>query len=350
MKKKADVKESNLLKQRDIRTINRKLLKEQYDSMFTLSATDEKGIKARLLDEGAVLYSDGEIWFYIAKGTLEKYLEALPEDYVGTINLGHMDFGSFPFLLGTWTKDDLSLVDIGEGRKGLDVTLRLDPKSIFVKELKRMPYDIGLSAEFSVDIDWDATHDMGVEVVDGVFIKDFALVGECGNVNSSDLSLKGETKVKDVTKNLEVTEEVTEEVPAEEAELAVTEEITEEPTETTEEAENEAEEAEEEIVEEAEGEEEAESEEDDDDEGTSLDEVLAAVKNLQAQVEDLTNKNEALKKKNKKLQSKLDKQHEKEKTFSEHFKDISVSLGLTEEVEKPVEPKHEYINDGIGEL
>lgn len=190
---------NNLLDERDKRTIMRKIAKERYDSVINLAPTTVKpSHPVRLLDEGAVTFADGSLDFYIKKGTLEKYLngenEYLPNlqsDYVGTINLGHMDFATFPFLLGEWTKEDLHLVDIGDGRHALDVDLNLDDKSFIVKELHRQPYDVGVSAEFRYHFDETSTRELGIDVFDEIFISDFAIVGECGNVNSSGVELKG---------------------------------------------------------------------------------------------------------------------------------------------------------------
>ena len=186
----------DLIKDRDKRTAKRKLKKEKFDSMFSLAAdTDANSI--RLLDEGMVTYGDGSPYFYIKKGTLANLVENMRDDYVGSINLGHMDFARFPFILGTWKKKDLKLVDIGNGRKGLDVTPHFDNDSMFIKEMKRLPYDLAVSAQFSAHMDLAATEEYGVEVIDEIYPKDFnfAIVGEPGNVNSAGLRLavKGET-------------------------------------------------------------------------------------------------------------------------------------------------------------
>ena len=75
----------NIIDERDVRTVYRKLRKKEYDDMLTLSVSREEEV--RLLDEGMVVDAYGSPLFYIMKGTLEKYLEALPDDYVGSINL-----------------------------------------------------------------------------------------------------------------------------------------------------------------------------------------------------------------------------------------------------------------------
>lgn len=391
---------NNLIEERDERTERRKKYKRKVDRMFNLSYKDEETIKLtasvkklsdskiRLLDEGAIV-GDDYIDFIIKKGTLEKFVEGrneflpnLTEDFVGSVNLGHMDFATFPFIIGEWKKSDLSLVDIDEdGRKGIDVALHLDSESVFVQELQRQPYDIGISSEFYYHVDWEATDDVGYLVVDEVYIFAYGLVGECGNVNSSGLELKGEPNMAEDKKNLaaEVEEEVleateeTEEVAEEVEELSVTEE-----TEEAETAEEElvAEEAEEETIELSETDvteaedtdseevngEEAEltvSDETEDDEADGMEEALAIVNELKetiskltVRVESLEEANCKLKKTNKRLSAKLDDEKKKKEAFIESAKSISVKLGVNEDT-KPKENKAAdakfAFGDGIGD-
>lgn len=207
--------DTNLIKKIEERYTKRKKAKRKYDNAVSLSSKKEgeektfklaastKGQSVRLLDEGVVLYGDGEPWFYIMKGSLKSYYDSLSDDYVGSINLGHMDFASFPYLIGKWTKKDLTLVDIGDGRMGLDVKLNLDEESLFVKELRRKDYSVGVSAEFSYTVDWESSDLLRLEVLDSININDFAIVGEAGNVNSGGIFLKmegEETKMEGETK------------------------------------------------------------------------------------------------------------------------------------------------------
>ena len=133
----------------------------------------------------------------------------LTSDFVGTVNLGHMDFATMPFILGTWTKDDLSLVDVENDRKALDVQLHLDEDSMFIKELKRQNHDIGISAEFWVHENVEDTEALSetlgyyLPVFDEIYIFAYGLVGECGNVNSSGLELKKETEMPNEKTNIE---------------------------------------------------------------------------------------------------------------------------------------------------
>lgn len=393
---------NNLIEDRDERTERRKKYKKKVDRMFNLSFKDDDTIhlssnvkklsdaRIRLLDEGAIV-GDDYIDFIIKKGTLEKFLnggnEHLPnldDGFVGSVNLGHMDFATFPFIIGEWKKSDLSLVDIDEdGRKGIDVELHLDEGSMFVQELKRQPYDIGISSEFYYHVDMESTEDVGYLVIDEVYIFAYGLVGECGNVNSSGLELKGETSMAEDVKNLAVeeaveTEEVTEEVMEEAVETE--EEVMEESAET-----EEAEEAEEELSEEQPEEENIElseteqteestneeseetgveeadmsiGEEDESDEA-EFEEALSAVNELNEQISKLTAeigelkaKNEELKKDNRRLSNKLKSEKEKKEAFIKNAKEISVKLGVNEEKPKKennVADKKFAFGDGIGD-
>lgn len=192
----------NLIDDIEARTEHRKKKKKEYDALINLAVAsrEDKTLKfavsqgtqtARLLDEGMVVDAYGYPLFFIKKGTLQAFYNNLSNDYVGSINIGHMDFASFPYLVGEWTKKDLTLVDIGDGRQGLDVKLNLDYESVFVKELQRKDYTVGISAEFYYDIDEETSDTLGLEVINAVNIKDFAIVGEAGNVSSSEIKLKG---------------------------------------------------------------------------------------------------------------------------------------------------------------
>ena len=123
---------NDLIEKRDDRTRQRKSKKKKMDSLIGLSAdnmADYKTLSARLLDEG---FCDNG--FILKKGALEKYLNGknekvkgwemvdgswqrtdvlnLTDDFTGTVNLGHKDFATDPFILGEFKKNDLTLVDI----------------------------------------------------------------------------------------------------------------------------------------------------------------------------------------------------------------------------------------------
>ena len=411
---------SDLIEKRDERTRKRKRMKRKMDSIIGLSFHDkEKKVmsltvepqkladsKARLIDEG---YIDNG--FVIKKGALEKYLNGenqyvrgwefdgeewhqtevlnLNSDFVGTVNLGHMDFSVMPFILGEWTKDDLTLVDIENDRKALDVNLHLDEDSVFIKELKRQSHDIGISAEFWVHQNDEDTENLSetlgyyLPVFDEIYIFAYGLVGECGNVNSSGLELKGEPMedVKDIILEepkdeemelgveeveLPTTDAPSDEMIEETAEEAVAEAEDNEPADTEDEGEEteEAEEESEEESDEAEVEEavEEDGDEDDGDEAEETDEEeLSIVTELREQIQTLTNRiaeleeaNAKLKKTNRKLSSKHQNELDKKQKFIETLKGLSVEL-LPDEDKKPTEEKvkvldKNYVKDGIGEL
>ena len=408
---------SDLIEKRDERTRKRKRMKRKMDSIIGLSFHDkEKKImslsaepqklsdsRARLIDEG---YIDNG--FVIKKGALEKYLNGenqyvrgyefdgeewhqtevlnLNSDFVGTVNLGHMDFAQMPYILGEWTKDDLTLVDIENDRKALDVNLHLDEESVFIKELKRQSHDIGISAEFWVHQNDEDTENLSetlgyyLPVFDEIYIFAYGLVGECGNVNSSGLELKGEP-MEDVKENILIDEPKDEELGVEEIEIPTEEPKDETIEETAEEAVAEDNESAEEVAEEAEEAEAEEStegeevideevaeeadEEADDDEAEEIEdadeEELAIVTELREQIQTLTNKvtelaeaNAKLKKTNRKLSSKYQSELDKKQKFKDSLKGLSVEL-LPDEEKKPKEEKmkvmdRNYVRDGIGEI
>lgn len=416
---------SDLIEKRDERTKRRKIVKRKMDSVIGLSANDKEKHHAmslsvepikladktiRLLDEG---YIDNG--FVIKKGTMEKYLNGqnqyvrgyefngeeweqtgvlnLTDDFVGTVNIGHQEFSTFPFLVGEFTKKDLSLVETENERHGIDVRLNLDEDSVFIKELQRKPYDIGVSAEFWYHINEADTESLSemlgyyMPVMDEIFIFAYGLVGECGNVNSSGLELAKENTMPNDKTNIEEleigladieepTEEPTElevsveteaiETEVEVAELDAETEVEIPPTEEESTESDEAEEAEAEDeeteVEEAEVEEAEDKESADDEDESEEDDPLAeTLASLQKQIETLTNtvnelteQNVALKKSNRKLSNKLQAERDKKDEFIKNVKGLSVQLLPNEE--KKEEPKKEsdnrayYNGDGISEL
>ena len=286
----------NIIDERDKRTIYRKLKKKQYDELMTLSVSD--GDWVRLLDEGMVTYAGGEPWFYITRGTLRKYLESLPSDYVGSINIGHTDLASFPDrIVGSWKKDDLRLVDVGNGREAIEAKLNLIEDHPLIKALRLMPFELGVSAEFYTNVNEAMTNNESlnpfkVPVVDAVNITDFAIVGDAGNVNSMGIRLKGETmEITQLTellseegKTIEDVTSLLEGLDAPEATEPEAVETASEPEATEPEATIEAEEiaeAAEETTEEVEA-------------LPSLEQIAAQVEALQSEVETLRAENEDL--------------------------------------------------------
>lgn len=334
----------NVIDERDKRTATRKKAKAQFDKIITLSAKGKKAKRVRLLDEGAVVYSGGELWFYIMKGTLDKYLANLPDDYVGSINLGHQHIAEAPWTIcGTWTKSDLHLVDIGNGRKGLDVDVRVDYGHPLVQAIARNGIDVGVSVEMKTHRNEAASLKYNVEMVDNLFIHDFAIVGECGNVNSSGLNLGGkemDIKTLSVLLNQAEDDELSIDALNEALEEGEVEAEVAEAEAEVEETEVEAEVAEEATEEETEVEAEAEAEEED-----PMERVLAMLETLQASMNDLTARVEAteasfeaLSTANEQLQTQLTARDAKEKAFLGKLKKLSIDMPEMGE-EKPEEPK-----------
>lgn len=356
----------DLIKDRDKRTAKRKMDKAKFDAMFDLSV--DNPYRIRLLDEGMVTYSDGSPYFYIKKGTIAKLVENMSENYVGSINLGHMEFSKFPFILGTWKKKDLVLVDIGDGRMALDVNPHFDNDSMFIKELKRLPYDIAVSAEFSAHTDWGLTQNFGIEVIDEIYPDNFnfAIVGEPGNVNSAGvrLALKGEdmtltelsAAIEESSNDLSkltsmLADDVHEESPVELAveenaqtseeveatELAV-EEKTEEAVEVTEH---------EEAVAEPESAGEEVSEAETTDVALETEDAPDVFSELLEKMTVLTSRLDSLEAENASLREKLSAKQKEEEDFANKFKNLTISLTKERPKQKPV-PAKAY-TDGFGE-
>ena len=341
----------NILDERDKRTIYRKIAKKNYDKEITLSVSDT-GQRVRLLDEGMVVDAAGSPLFYIQKGTLSSYYNSLADDYVGSINIGHMDFATFPFILGVWTKKDLHLVEIGDGRQALDVDLRLDYDNYLVKTLQASPYDVGVSAEFTFHVNEEASKRQGIEILDAIFIRDFAIVGECGNVNSSGINLKGGAAVS--FKVTDIVEAVEKELKNEDAtfesikDAIANLDVEETAEEIKDEAVEEVEETEEvikEVVETEETEEvkEAEVEETEEEEKIDLEVILANIEELKEEITKLRDENEVLK-------QTISTKEQEEREFVERFKGLTISLAEKKTVERDRPVVTDDYTNGIGEF
>lgn len=345
----------NIIDERDKRTIYRKLKKKQYDELMTLST--EEGNWVRLLDEGMVTYAGGEPWFYIARGTLRKFYESLPNDYVGSINIGHTDLATFPErIVGSWTKDDLRLVDLGDGREALDVRLNLIEDHPLVKALRLMPFELGVSAEFYTNVNEAMTNNESlnpfkVPVVDAVNITDFAIVGDAGNVNSMGIRLKGEkmeiTQLTELLseegKSIEDVTTLLEGLDAPEATEPEVAEAATEPEAT--EVENEIEATE--IAEAAE-----ETEEATEEALPNLEQIAAQVEALQSEVETLRAENEDLRTRLAAAESVVEQQKEtlaaKDASWDK-FRTVFKKLAVVPTDTKETVVKKVQYTDGIGE-
>lgn len=385
----------NLIKERDARTRKRQRAKDKVDSKITLSSflpdLDSKNIvelsmpkpegKVRLLDEGAILTAGGKVDIYIERGVLRKFVEGrneyitpeylvhdkdlasryfigdvtkplnINDKYEGAVKMGHMDFAENPAgLVGSWKKEDLTLVDNGEGREGLDVELKLNEEHPLVQALRVQGIPVGVSVEMYLHFDPHGSAELErsvpeenkgwwMEAVDEIFIKDFAIVGECGNVGSSgSVDLEGVT-MKDTDKDIEneamPTDDVedTQETPTEETPVEATED------DTTED----------------EGGDEADTNEADGDDGEGEEDALAVaeetITSLRSEIAQLNEQVEALKKSNTKKDKKIRDYAERDAEFAKKFKGLDVSLGVTkkEAKEEKKVAKLYATGDGIGE-
>lgn len=197
----------------------------------------------RLLDEGAIFYEGGQfVRYFIKKGVVQKFYDELDDDFVGYINLAHFDVYAFPIFLGTWTKDDLRIVDLEDGRQALEVVPKFNEDLYLVKDLFAQEIPLSVSIEAYFDYDWDMTQKLDFPVVQGMQMDGFSVVGNPANTSSAYvLSSKEEGENMDLSKIKAILENS--ETKAEEEKLEVEEETkaeleTEEQVEETLETEN----------------------------------------------------------------------------------------------------------------
>lgn len=327
----------NIIQERDENDIQRRRFKKRFDDAITFSS----GSGQRLLDEGAVIEGEDYVRCIFAKGTLEKFLngenEYLPnidDEYMGYIKISHADFYNDPLcLIGTWKKSNLSLVDIGNGRKGLNVEgYELYDWHYAVKALKEVPYTVGFSVEILGHINWVMTETIGEIVYDEIYMSDFAVVGSGANVNSNGLTLKGENMKK---KELEKLQEALNRMESENDTTLGSEPAEPDESNTGEGEPNDTEP----------NEGEPNDGEPDNDDSEDLSEVLGAINALKEKVEVLTKENNDLKERLNKKDTEINK-------FTEKFKSLSVDLNPDfnngEKEEKLSEDRYNGYSDGIG--
>lgn len=200
----------------------RKQKKETYDKIVEFSNTTN-GEWNRLLDEGFVFFGDGSIRNYIQKGVLAEYYNSLDDDFVGYIKATHDSLFNINLVtVGKFTKKDLRLVDIGDGRQGLDVRFNLDYNNILLNIMQQGAEILGsplsISAEFECTYNDALTEKLSGDfgeyapVIDRLFINGFAFTDDPANVNSYDVNFtKGEKSMTEkeilTTEDAEVKEE-----------------------------------------------------------------------------------------------------------------------------------------------
>lgn len=206
----------------------RKKGKAFYDNAITLSSVDKENHyvsvnlssgyvenkPTRLIDEGAITYEGGnDIRLYIKKGAVQAFYDSLSSDYVGYINLAHIDIASLPLNLGTWTKDDLTVVDIGDGRKGLDVNVKLNRELHIVQDLLKQEIPLSISADLRGTIDFESSFKFNAPFYNEIEIAGFSVVANPANVNSTgeNLNSKGDSEMNLWEKILKLSSENKEE-------------------------------------------------------------------------------------------------------------------------------------------
>ena len=284
----------------------RKKGKAFYDNAITLSSVDKENHyvsvnlssgyvenkPTRLIDEGAITYEGGDdIRLYIKKGAVQAFYDSLSSDYVGYINLAHIDIASLPLNLGTWTKDDLTVVDIGDGRKGLDVNVKLNRELHIVQDLLKQEIPLSISAELRGTLDLESSFKFNAPFYDEIEIAGFSVVANPANVNSTgeNLNSKGDSEMNLWEKILKLSSENKEEKKNEALENKEEEKEEKEPESKEEETENEEEAKK--------GEETLETVEMSKDDMEKINKFMDAFEALSAKVEALAQENAELKEK-----------------------------------------------------
>lgn len=284
----------------------RKKGKAFYDNAITLSSVDKENHyvsvnlssgyvenkPTRLIDEGAITYEGGDdIRLYIKKGAVQAFYDSLSSDYVGYINLAHIDIASLPLNLGTWTKDDLTVVDIGDGRKGLDVNVKLNRELHIVQDLLKQEIPLSISAELRGTLDLESSFKFNAPFYNEIEIAGFSVVANPANVNSTgeNLNSKGDSEMNLWEKILKLSSENKEEKKNEALENKEEEKEEKEPESKEEETENEEEAKK--------GEETLETVEMSKDDMEKINKFMDAFEALSAKVEELETENAELKEK-----------------------------------------------------
>lgn len=291
----------------------RKKGKAFYDNAITLSSVDKENHyvsvnlssgyvenkPTRLIDEGAITYDGGDdIRLYIKKGAVQAFYDSLSSDYVGYINLAHIDITSLPLNLGTWTKDDLTVVDIGDGRKGLDVNVKLNRELHIVQDLLKQEIPLSISAELRGTLDFESSFKFNAPFYNEIEIAGFSVVANPANVNSTgeNLNSKGDSEMNLWEKILKLSSENKEENKNEALENKEEEKEEKEPSKEEKTPESKAEETE--NKEEAKkGEETLETVEMSKDDMEKINKFMDAFEALSAKVEALEQENAELKEK-----------------------------------------------------
>lgn len=123
------------------------MFSHEVEAAFAQEESQENWI--RMLDEGTVVDGDGFCYAVIKKGVLKTFYENLSDDFEGYIDRDHIQ----ALRLGTYTKKDLRLVELGNDRYGIDVNVKLDKDYYTTRDLLRQGEHRAVSVEMHIDID-----------------------------------------------------------------------------------------------------------------------------------------------------------------------------------------------------
>lgn len=185
---KKNIKERKKAKELVDGTIN--LSTQNRFTMSALGGSEYDSKSIRLLDEGAIMDGTDFIRSFICKGTIQAYYDGLDDDFVGYITLGHIPLESCPIVLGTWTKEDLNVVDLEDGRKALECVPHMNEDLNIVQDLMKQEVPLSVSVEMYQELDWDMTDKLQIPIIKKIDIIGFSVVGNPANVSSSDIELQ----------------------------------------------------------------------------------------------------------------------------------------------------------------
>lgn len=241
-------------------------------SIEHLSADKVEGFDGymTLLSEGSILYSDGSIRLYIAKGTIKKWYDSLDSTFEGYVTTGHVSLDAFPVRDGYFRKADLKIVTDKNGRSDLLVKPHVNTQLSNIRDLIIQDEPFAISSEFvwyekeirDEDIEeyaklvvYNIEHDgdVYVPITDTIELMGFSFVGNPGNAKSggyepSILTRNEEEHLKNKDILEKVLEQLSTQVAEQEAKPVVEETVEEAVVEATEEVVEQAEEAVEEVV------------------------------------------------------------------------------------------------------
>lgn len=155
-----------------------------------------------LLSEGSILYQDGSIRLYIAKGALQRWFDSIDDSFEGYVTTAHVDLNSYPVREGYFRKEHLKLVTDEDGRSDLLVKPVINTELSNIRDIIIQNEPFAISSEF-VYTDKEITQqdipelaklveynesvgcgDQDIPIAGDVNILGFSFVGNPGNAKS----------------------------------------------------------------------------------------------------------------------------------------------------------------------